>query len=267
MKLYRSRVFKSAVPLDTGRPSHFVAPEVIQAALKNVCDAWVNYLQDYVDQTNNLFGKPVLPWKGTERAMVSSLAASVTRSFPNSLVVEEGRVTRRVSKGRSDLWASIPRPTRAANRFSFYLEAKKSGRSIRTKALLAFLRSPMGVSLLYGDYGKSHRHPLSKLSPYARLRNREHQHYVICMLVTRLKAAPTDIPEITAILHQVFENKQLITLRNSGEGKLQKRRRGLERLPTVAVVVLPDDGQSGMIASFTAFGSTSELLTKQQLDR
>ena len=54
-------------------------------------------------------------------------------------------------------------------------------------------------------------------------------------------------------------------LRKRSEGEVQKRKRSLGRLPTVAVVVLPNDGQSGMIASFTVFGSTKELRAKQAL--
>jgi hypothetical protein len=212
----------------------------------------VSYLQDFVNQTTKLFEAPELPWKGTERAMVSSLAAAIIRHFPSSLVVEEVRVPRtgKAAWGRCDLWASIPGLPHAGTRFSFYLEAKKPGRSKRPEALLAFLKSQRGVSRLYRDYGKSHPNPISKLSAYTKLSNRVHEHYVIGMLVTR---------KIEATLHEVFENRQAITLRNSSEGEVQKRKRSLGRLPTVAVVVLPNDGQSGILATFTVFGSTSEL--------
>jgi hypothetical protein len=83
------------------------------------------------------------------------------------------------------------------------------------------------------------------------------------MLVTRLKAVKKDSAKIETALHEVFENRQTIALRKRSEGKVQKTMRSLGRLPTVAVVVLPDDvSQSGMIASFTVFGSTRELRDK-----
>lgn len=265
VKLHRLLIFKSAVPVDTTHPSHFVAPEMIQTSLEKVCVAWVSYLQDFVNQTTKLFEAPELPWKGTERAMVSSLAAAIIRRFPNSLVVEEGRVPRtgKATWGRCDLWASIPDLTHAGTRFSFYLEAKKSDRSKRPEALLAFLKSDRGLSRLFRDYGKSHRNPISKLSAYTKLPNRVHEHYVIGMLVTRLKAVKKDAAKIEATLREVFENRQAIALRNRSEGEVQKRKRSLGRLPTVAVVVLPNDvSGSGMIASFTVFGSAGELRAK-----
>ena len=82
------------------------------------------------------------------------------------------------------------------------------------------------------------------------------------MLVTRLTAVKKDSAKIEATLHEVFENRQAITLRNRSEGEVQKRKRSLGRLPTVAVVVLTNDDQSGVLASFTVFGSTRELRAK-----
>lgn len=126
----------------------------------------MRYLQDYVDQTTKLFEAPELPWKGNERALVSSLAAAIIRGFPSSLAVEEGRVPRtgKVSRGRGDLWSTIP--ARNGSRFSFYLEAKRSDRSKKPEALLAYLRGHDGVSALYRDYAKSLNNPKSKLSAY-----------------------------------------------------------------------------------------------------
>jgi hypothetical protein len=83
------------------------------------------------------------------------------------------------------------------------------------------------------------------------------------MLVTRLKAVKNDSAKIETTLHEVFENRQTIALRRRGEGEVQKRKRSLGRLPTVAVVVLPNDvSRSGMLASFTVFGSTRKLRVK-----
>lgn len=264
MKLHHLFTFRSVAPVDTGHLSHFVDPAIIQSSLEMVCDAWVSYLQEFVKQTTKLFGTPELPWKGTERAAVSSLAAAIIRGIPGSLVVEEGRVPRigKVASGRCDLWASIPDPKYAGTRFSFYLEAKRSDRSKRPEALSAFLKSDEGVSSLFRDYGKSHRNPISKVSAYAKLPKRVHEHFVIGLLVTRIKAVEKDSPKIEAALHEVFENRQAITLRNRSGGEDQKRKRNLGRLPTVAVAVLPSDGQSGILATFSVLGSTKGLLAK-----
>jgi hypothetical protein len=81
-------------------------------------------------------------------------------------------------------------------------------------------------------------------------------------LVTRIKAVEKDSPKIEAALHEVFENRQAITLRNRSGGEDQKRKRNLGRLPTVAVAVLPSDGQSGILATFSVLGSTKGLLAK-----
>ena len=262
LKLYHSPPFKSVAPVDPGYLSHFVDPSTIQSCLEMVCNAWVNYLQKFVNETTKLFENAEFPWKGTERATVSSLAAAIIQGIPGSLVVEEGRVPRIDNAGRCDLWASFPDPKHAGTRFSFYLEAKRSDRSKRPKALSVFLKSDKGVSSLFCDYGKSHRNPTNKLSAYADLPKRKHEHFVIGLLVTRLRAVEKDYPDIEAALHEVFENRQAITLRNRSGGEGQKRKRNLGRLPTVAVVVLPSDGRSGFLATFSVLGSTKGLLAK-----
>jgi hypothetical protein len=119
---------------------------------------------------------------------------------------------------------------------------------------------------LFRDYGKSHANPGSRLSAYTSLATRVHEHYVIGMLVTRLKAVKKDSADIEAALHEVFENRLAVTQRNRSKGEVQTRNRSIGRLPTAAVVILPDDvSLSGMIASFTVFGSTKDLWAKQRL--
>lgn len=262
MDLHHLLTYKSAT--GAAHPCHFADPDAIQTALEKVCIAWIKYLQGFVNQTEKLFTAPELPWKGTERALVSSLGAAIIREFPSSLVVEEGSISKngKVGWGRWDLWASIPNVTKAGTRFSFYLEAKKSGRSKKPAALSRFLTSSEGVSGLYRDYGKRHANPISKLSPYEKGSKRKHGHYVIGMLVTRLKAVKEDSTKIEAALQEVFENDQIIVLGNKSDGEVRERKRRLGRLPTVAIAVVPEDGQSGILASFTVFGSSSEFQAK-----
>jgi hypothetical protein len=238
---------------------------MIQSSLKKVCDAWAIYLQDFVNQTTELFEAPELPWLCNERAMVSSLAAAIIRHFPDSLVVEECRVprVRKAAWGRCDLWASVSDRSRIGRPFNFYLEAKKSNFEITPDTLLDFLKSCWGMGRLIRTYTKNHAKPRSRLSAYIDLTGRVHEHYVIGMLVTRLKADKSDCASIERTLHQFFDNRQMIELRwKRINGVITKGERNLGRLPTVAVEVLPDDGQSGMLAIFRVFGSTSELLAK-----
>ena len=266
VRLYRLLVFKSAIPVDTRRPSHFLAPEEIQSSLKKVCDAWVIYLQDYINQTAKLFETPEHPWALAERPMVSSLAAAITRQFENSLAVEECQVPKagKAKRGNCDLWVSIPDRSHDGRRFNFYLEAKKS-RLITPDELSEFLRSREGLSRLLRDFKKGKKRK-SPLSPYANLPKRKHEHYVIGMLVMPLKAEKKDSATVKGILQEFFQNGQKIQLRWKGSKKVK---RDLGRLPTVAVAVLPEDDatlpaedQPGMLAIFTVLGSSSELLAK-----
>ena len=180
MKLHCPPIFKSAVPADKAHPSYFDAPEVVQTSLEKICFAWARYLQDYVSQTTKLFGAPELPWERDERVIVSSLAAAISRRFPSSLVVEEAPVPRppKPALGRSDLWASIPDRTRAGSRFSFYLEAKRSGHSQSAEGLSDFLKGRNGVSKLFRLYqrGRANRIGMSPLSPYTKVPKRVHDH-------------------------------------------------------------------------------------------
>jgi hypothetical protein len=256
VKLYSPQIFKSALPIDC----HFKDPQKIQSCLEKVCVAWVDYLQDYVDQTDKLFGMPELPWTGNERPMVSSLATAIARKFPNSLAVEECNIPIiKTPRGRCDLWVSIPYRLHSVERFNFYLEAKKSNKEVTPQTLSNFLTTRWGVSRGIRAYQKRQAKPRSKLSPFTKLPNREHAHFFVVMLVTRLKASRRDSSEIEKALHQAFENTQKIALRWKREAL---KRKSLVRFPTTAVVVLPDNAQSGMIASFTVFGSSREFLAR-----
>lgn len=257
MNLYCPRIFKSAVPVDC----HFKYPKQIQACLKGVCVAWVNYLKDYVDQTEKLFGKPELPWTGDERPMVSSLAAAIARKFPNSLAVEECNIPiLERPRGRCDLWVSIPCRSHSGGRINFYLEAKKSNKEVTPEKLSNFLTTRWGVGRSLRSYQKRQSKRRSQTSPFIKLPNRKHQHYFVSMLVMRLKAKRSASATIKNILHQAFESKQKIAVR--WRLTFPKQQRSLLRFPTVAVVVIPDGGHPGMIASFTVFGSSREFLAK-----
>lgn len=261
------QIFKSDFEEDGRYRSRFAKPAVIQSHLKNICLAWKNYLQFHVARTANLFKESELPWLNTERAIVSSLAASIVRAFPNSVILEECRVVKPgrdgnlaalKSKdwGRCDLWTSIE--DSAAGDFSFYLEAKKSFHCWNADNLRDFLLGWYGLGKLFRDYLKGHPQTLTQRSPYQEARR--HPHYVIGMLVTPLEKTESDYGDIHKILKDVFEKTHDLP---TAETMAEWKRRHMARYPTVAMTVTDSaHRQPGFIASFTVLGASRELVAK-----
>jgi hypothetical protein len=236
----------------------FAHPRKIQSSLKRLCHAWANYLSDYANRTGKMFGVTELPWECTERPLVSSLTVAVARNWPDSLAVEECAVPRitRSGRGRCDLWASIPDPSYSGGGFNFYLEAKRSDSLVDAGRLPRFLKSSRtGVGKLFRAYAKSQPFATGKLCTLWG-KNRKHEYYVVGMLATKLDADKNKFPEIRRTLCEVFDNIRTFKVRK------QKRRIHLGRLPTVAMVVIPDDGRPGMVVSFTVLGSSKGFSTK-----
>jgi hypothetical protein len=65
------------------------------------------------------------------------------------------------------------------------------------------------------------------------------------------------------ILRDVFEKGHAIKVKGNGEGTESERHRRLGRFPTVALIFGSQDDRNGMIATFTVFGATRDLLTKR----
>jgi hypothetical protein len=263
MKLAQ-HMFKSDAPADPEHRCHFGDKAAIQTSLSEVCDVWVAYLQDYVDRTESLFGHPELPWENTERAIVSTLSTAIARGFKKSSVIEEHRVTKFGKHGRCDLWASIPECVCAGSPFSFYLEAKKSVTPKSTGTLKEYLKGHYGISKLFRDYLKSHSNRIAKLSAYSKIpKGRKHDHYVIGLLITQLEAGQEYDQSIDEALIAVFQKWLRVRLKPNRAGESSDRSRRMGRFPTVALTLIPDDPKStGMIASFTVFGATRQLLAK-----
>ncbi|HEV2326445.1 MAG TPA: hypothetical protein VGS10_21080 [Terracidiphilus sp.] len=260
-------LFKSRI-LEEGRySSRFTNSGTIQLHLEKICKAWRKYLEFHIARTSTLFNKGELPWLNTERAIVGSLAASIIRAFPNSIVLEESRVVkpgRDASEsaikakgwGRCDLWASIE--DKGAGDFSFYLEAKKSYHLWNVHNLQDFLLGWYGIGKMFRDYLKSHPQTLTQRSPYQK--KRRHPHYVLGMLVAPLKKTESNYEEIREILKRVFEETHCLP---TAEAKADWKRRHMARYPTVAIIITdPARRSPGFIASFTVLGASRDLVAK-----
>jgi len=277
---FEKHIFKSTPANNENFGPHFLKQEAIQSSLEEICNAWATHLRSHIEQTKNLPKGSMLPWEDNERAIVSTLSAAIIRKFPQSLVLEECRVKKpgRNSKqesgkssdsGRCDLWAFIPELKVASKPVSFYLEAKRSRTSKTTNNLQDYLRTDRGISRLFNDYLKSNPGKIRKLSPYHNLNDREHPHYVIGMLVMPFERCSNDpkgddlYAKFDGILRDVFEKGHAIKVKGNGEGTESERHRRLGRFPTVALIFGSQDDRNGMIATFTVFGATRDLLTKR----
>jgi len=277
MKL-NPKIFKSKEPQDVSYASRFANHEEIQIHLEHICEAWAIYLQLYVQRTGEieLFGKPELPWMNTERAIVSTLSSSITRKYPNSIVLEELRVTKPgrnqvdIAKkakdwGRCDLWVAIDADKISADKiepFNFYLEVKVSPKkSWNTDNLEEHLRSWYDLSKIFRDYMKSHPKTLTQRSPYRKVR--KHDHYIIGMYLTRLEFKKEEIYDIEASLKDIFEKTQVLDLgENANDANGIKKKRRMARYPTVALILNEDSGKEpGFLAVFTVLGATNKLTT------
>ena len=265
-KKLESYIYESEPSTIKGYPPRFANQKRIQDCLKNLCETWVEYLQHYTERTNDLFGKTECAWSSTERAIVSTLAASIMREFRSSIVLEESRVLKpgnvASDRGRCDLWASIPELTSDVPIFNFYLEAKKSRQPKSYEALKPHLLSKYGISKLFRDFKKGHLKKLTDRSPFRNDRDRKHEHYVIGLLVTPLASKERDINGIKEKLVSVFENSHKLFVRPEEAGMdFLNDRRHIARYPTVALILVdPNDKHPGMIASFTVLASTNRLL-------
>ena len=196
--IFKHHIYRSKPSKTERYAPRFGNPYWIQDRLKRICEAWAGYLQNYTDRTAELFGNAECPWESTERGIVSTLSAAITRSFPGSIVHEESRVLKpgqeavktakkKSNLGRCDLWASIPDLTPRLPPFNFYLEAKKSLRPKDSAGLEKHLTGKYGISKIFRDYMVSNPRSLSQRSAFRHDEKRKHEHFTIGLLVTPLR--------------------------------------------------------------------------------
>jgi hypothetical protein len=256
-------IFKSN-PNSGMKGPRFQNQDSIQSSLEKICSKWHKYLLEYVKETKKIFDKPEYPWKENERVLVSTLSASITRNFRSSLTIEELSVPKAANpegRGRADLWASIPNLPERGETFSFYLEAKKSQKEHTLRGLGHFLESKYGFSKVLRDFRKNRREKMDQRSAYSKLPNRKHPHFVIGMLVTRLKSDKSD-PTSQAYVKSVRDKLQCAVQKyafaNAKQSTNEKQtKRKLDRFPTVALIIPPSGAIPGMVATFTVFARTT----------
>lgn len=272
MKLKKG-IYRSAESEDASCRARFRNQGFIQSSLAKICDAWFEYLQDYALESKSIFRnkRQNAPWEINERATVSTLSAAISRSFAKSFVIEERVVRKRATEsgaGRCDLWSSICGLGEPGTRFNFYLEAKKSKLTgnITIAQIPEHLSGFYGMGKLFSDLAKGKKGKITHTSPYAG--GAADEHLYIGMLITLLKPGKTEVEEIERKLDKVFgagESRATreIVFKRKGIARRQTTKRKLFRLPTTALIVVPEDGRhQGMIASFVVLGATSGLRAK-----
>jgi hypothetical protein len=244
----------------------------VQDSLEGICKMWKKYLQSYVDFTGQLFQEPELPWENTERAIVSTLTAAISR-HSNSVVLEESRVKKlgnnlkreakeRLGWGRCDLWVSIQQAKPENSAFSFYLEAKTAHRARSVDGLGEFLRGRYGISKMFRDYSKSNKtRRVDQRSSYRK--ERKHEHYVIGLLVVPLDGYDIEFDEVKDELSEAFQTGLRLDLRRRASDPETEIGRRMQRYPTVALILRDKDKvHSGMVAIFTVLGASAHLKNK-----
>ncbi|WMW80124.1 hypothetical protein RF679_15945 [Undibacterium cyanobacteriorum] len=220
--------------------------------LVEICHDWEKELDHYISKTENLFGRPELPWQMNERVIVSSLVSSIAKNNNECILAEELPITKSTKSdlGRCDLWAHIP--FEDDHPFNFYLEAKKFIKEKRPNDLRKILLEPRGIHRMFHDYVKS----IGKLSQIStQQEGRKHQHYVIGMICIPICGRPPK-KDIQDCLDDVFTKR--ITLKNIEDDKTFPQKRLMARFPTVGFYYEPTmhEQQSSMLVTFTVLGSS-----------
>lgn len=265
MKL-ESRIYKSKPATRPNKPPRFRDQELIQKILGSICRKWVRYFEQYIQTTSELFGgKKRLPWEETERSIVSTLSAAISRYFRDSLVMEEVPVQRLArnrdeslekGRGRCDLFASIRIGSNESARFTFYLEAKANPRISDLGRFQGSLQGRYGISKLFRDYQKTSKR-VEQRTPYGKLGPNDH--LVVGLLVCRLDSPRSELKEIVEVLSDVYESKRELDLRSGGSKSEKRKDRLMQRYPTVALVVRDvERRRPAMVASFTVLASTKK---------
>jgi hypothetical protein len=267
-KTCTKEIFKSMLPEEFNRKNRFDDHDNLQNKLIDICNNWFEYLCLYYENRHLLFNNE-MPWSQNERVLVSTLAASIARSYPQALIMEELPVIKpakpqtdqesvlikgkKGNNGRCDLWASnlifdLNEP------LCFFLEAKKF-RSPKQVDTIEKLVRDKGIGRIFDDYVKSLTgDKITQKSPY---KSPSH-YYAISMLSVPFICETKDISTIQQALDNIFNHNksQKVTLKN------KEKKRALCRFPTVALIVKPPSGYSGMVTIFTVLGEgkkTSKL--------
>ena len=213
--------------------------------MEKICENWALYLLLHVAKSRVLFNASEFPWEYNERCLVSTLAASITRSNSNALVMEELPVPKKSSSNRNsrcDLWAHV-------RDFNFYLEAKKFKKPRESlEKIEESLNDNAGISRMLRDYIKpsgilSQKSIFNKDMPY-----RKHTHFIIGMIAIPI-IGEIDVNDLEEVFQSCFSKN--VDLNNC--------RRKMGRFPTTALFLVQHDKkeQHSMLATFSVLGKSS----------
>jgi len=261
-----AKIFRSDAPEIFTHKTRFKDHNQLQEKLVDICNNWFKYLRLYHDNSHLLFNNK-MPWMQNERVLVSTLAASIARSYPQALIMEELPVIKpaklrkeeesTVSKGkkgdngRCDLWVTNLKVKPEENEpLCIFIEAKKF-RSPKQVDTIEKLVSEKGIGRVFRDYAKCLTgNRITQRSPH---KSPSH-HYVISMLTVPFicdENSAEDIKKIEDSLRNIFNGKKAHKI--TTEDKIEKAK-FLHRFPTVALIVKPSFEYSGMLTIFTVLG-------------
>lgn len=237
IEIYSDHIFVSQKPSTSKKSYRFENYDELQQKLIDICNNWNEYLKLYIENSHLLFENK-MPWEQNERAVVSTLAASIARSCKHALITEEMPVPKparekikNTDKGRCDLW--VANLTSENNKpFCFFLEAKftKPKQIDKVKNYI----DGKGIERIFRDYLKSSQGDrLTQNSPY----KLKLHHYVISMLTVPFFSANStdeDLAYIKETLKNVFNKKRSHPIKTKCE---KCKARILYRFPTVAFIV------------------------------
>lgn len=261
-----AKIFRSDAPEIFNHKNRFNDHNQLQEKLVDICNNWYKYLRLYHDNSHLLFNNK-MPWMQNERVLVSTLAASIARSYPQALIMEELPVVKPakprkeeespVSKGkkgdngRCDLWVTnLMVKSEDQEPLCIFLEAKKF-RSPKQADTIEKLVREKGIGRVFRDYAKCLTG--NKITQRSQHKSPSH-HYVISMLTVPFicdENSAEDLIKIEESLHNIFNGKKAQKIITEDK---QEKARLLHRFPTVALIVKPSLEYSGMLTIFTVLG-------------
>ena len=253
-------IFVSNTPEEINKKYRFKNHHELQAKLIEICNNWFEYLVLYRNNSQLLYNNK-MPWEHSERALVSTLAASIARSCQQAMILEELPVSKykyttsmnnhnekESYNGRCDLWVTNLISEKDKEPFTFFLEAKWFGtpRRINENAKLI---SNKGIGMVFKDFAKIQTD--GKITQISKFKSSVH-HYAISMLTVPVllsgKNAEEDLAEIKDMLGGIFNNEKAHKFKTT---KKEEKNKILNRYPTVGLIINPTEKHPGMITILT----------------
>ncbi|MEQ1532592.1 MAG: hypothetical protein HOO97_01665 [Sideroxydans sp.] len=254
---------------------------------KEIMEAWAEYIHDYSNQTEKIFGSAEFPWsKFDEQTWVSSLAVAIAKKFPNALVVAEMPVIKSVnstklerSNGNADMWCCLD-SAKLDDSFNFYLEAKVSSKNKRnidtldktswdkSGELITETKDVSGdshFSRVIRDYLKSTgTEIITSRSPHANEEGRVHKHAYLALILLPVRWAE-EWPAGDVDFKSVFPKPRVDVLASKGRDGEENRRnisRSIYNIPATCMLMrkseINNENKTGFIALMMMLGGSGD---------